>query len=74
MPTFKIFYSWQSDLPGNKTRNFIRNCIDDAGNHHAADQYGKDNFIVGSIVAGNGITGHSTQNNGQAKGAECDDA
>ncbi len=30
MPTFKIFYSWQSDLPGNKTRNFIRNCIDDA--------------------------------------------
>ena len=21
MPTFKIFYSWQSDLPGNKTRN-----------------------------------------------------
>ena len=30
MPTFKVFYSWQSDLPGNKTRNFIRDCIDDA--------------------------------------------
>ncbi|MBR0410351.1 MAG: hypothetical protein IJI25_05000 [Eubacterium sp.] len=30
MSTFKIFYSWQSDLPGNKTRNFIRDCIDDA--------------------------------------------
>ena len=30
MSTFKIFYSWQSDLPGNKTRNFIRRCIDDA--------------------------------------------
>ena len=30
MPKFKIFYSWQSDLPGNKTRNFIRDCIDDA--------------------------------------------
>lgn len=30
MPTFKIFYSWQSDLPGSKTRNFIRECIDDA--------------------------------------------
>lgn len=30
MPTFRIFYSWQSDLPGNKTRSFIRDCIDDA--------------------------------------------
>lgn len=27
---FNIFYSWQSDLPSNKTRSFIRNCIDDA--------------------------------------------
>ncbi len=27
---FKIFYSWQSDLAGNKTRNFIRECIDEA--------------------------------------------
>lgn len=32
MQTFKIFYSWQSDLPGNKTRNFIRECIDRAIN------------------------------------------
>ena len=23
MQTFKVFYSWQSDLPGSKTRNFI---------------------------------------------------
>lgn len=30
MKKFKIFYSWQSDLPGNKTRNFIRDCIDEA--------------------------------------------
>ena len=30
MPKFKIFYSWQSDLPGNKTRYFIRECIDEA--------------------------------------------
>lgn len=30
MRKFKIFYSWQSDLPGNKTRNFIRECIDEA--------------------------------------------
>ena len=30
MSKFKIFYSWQSDLPGNKTRNFIRDCIDEA--------------------------------------------
>lgn len=30
MQTFKIFYSWQSDLPGSKTRNFIRGCIDEA--------------------------------------------
>ena len=27
MQKFKIFYSWQSDLPGNKTRNFKRECI-----------------------------------------------
>ena len=27
---FKIFYSWQSDLPGNKTRFFIKSCIDEA--------------------------------------------
>lgn len=25
-----IFYSWQSDLPGNQTRNFIQDCIEDA--------------------------------------------
>lgn len=30
MGKFKIFYSWQSDLPGNKTRNLIRRCIDEA--------------------------------------------
>lgn len=30
MKKFKLFYSWQSDLPGSKTRNFIRNCIDKA--------------------------------------------
>lgn len=30
MQKFKIFYSWQSDLPGNKTKNFIRECIDEA--------------------------------------------
>ena len=30
MGKFKIFYSWQSDLPGSKTRNFIRECIDEA--------------------------------------------
>lgn len=30
MQKFKIFYSWQSDLPRNKTRNFIRECIDEA--------------------------------------------
>lgn len=30
MKKFKIFYSWQSDLPGSKTRNFIRECIDEA--------------------------------------------
>lgn len=26
----KIFYSWQSDLPGSETRNFIQNSIKDA--------------------------------------------
>ena len=30
MAKFKIFYSWQSDLSGSKTRYFIRDCIDDA--------------------------------------------
>lgn len=27
---FRIFYSWQSDLPGDNTRYFIRKCIDNA--------------------------------------------
>ena len=30
MEKFKIFYSWQSDLPNNKTKSFIRSCIDEA--------------------------------------------
>lgn len=30
MRKFKIFYSWQSDLPGNKTRYLIQKCIDAA--------------------------------------------
>lgn len=30
MQIFKIFYSWQTDLPGSKTRSFIRECIDKA--------------------------------------------
>lgn len=30
MNKFKIFYSWQSDLPKDQTRNFIRKCIDEA--------------------------------------------
>lgn len=41
MTKFKIFYSWQSDLPGSKTRYFIRECIDeaikDAGKSEAID-------------------------------------
>ena len=32
MKKFKIFYSWQSVLPGNKTKNFILECIDEAIN------------------------------------------
>ena len=28
MSNITIFYSWQSDLPGNETRNFIQSCID----------------------------------------------
>lgn len=30
MSKFKIFYSWQSDLSVEKTRKFIRDCIDEA--------------------------------------------
>ena len=30
LENFKIFYSWQSDLPGNKTRYFIKEAIDKA--------------------------------------------
>ena len=30
MGKFKIFYSWQSDLPSSKTRNLIRDSIDEA--------------------------------------------
>ncbi len=29
----KIFYSWQSDLKGNETRNFISDCIKDTVKH-----------------------------------------
>ena len=27
---FKVFYSWESDLPSSKNRAFIRGCIDKA--------------------------------------------
>lgn len=30
MANINIFYSWQSDLPGCETRNFIQGCIDAA--------------------------------------------
>ncbi len=30
MKQFKVFYSWQSDLPGNTNRNFLNTCIDEA--------------------------------------------
>ncbi|SHI89061.1 hypothetical protein SAMN02745229_03795 [Butyrivibrio fibrisolvens DSM 3071] len=30
MKQFKVFYSWQSDLPGNKTKWFINECIKEA--------------------------------------------
>ena len=30
MRQFKVFYSWQSDLPGNKTKWFINECIEEA--------------------------------------------
>ena len=30
MQNFKIFYSWQSDLPNNRAKSFIRECIDEA--------------------------------------------
>ena len=30
MANINIFYSWQSDLPGAETRNFIQSCIDAA--------------------------------------------
>ena len=33
MKTIKVFYSWQSDLPGNTNKNFINNCIEDAVNN-----------------------------------------
>lgn len=32
MREFKVFYSWQSDLPGNRTRYLIQDCIDEAIN------------------------------------------
>lgn len=30
MQKYRVFYSWQSDLPGSRTRSFIRECIDKA--------------------------------------------
>lgn len=33
MANFKIFYSWQSDLPSSENRGFIQSCIDAAVNN-----------------------------------------
>lgn len=33
MKQFKVFYSWQSDLPGSTNRNFIEKCINEAVNN-----------------------------------------
>lgn len=59
MGIFKIFYSWQSDLPGSKTRNFIRECIDEAidlAQESAAVEAERDEATIGTTGSPNIVT------------------
>lgn len=59
MRKFKIFYSWQSDLPGNKTRNFIRGCIDEAidlAQESEAIEAERDEATIGTTGSPNIVT------------------
>ena len=56
MRTFNIFYSWQSDLPGDKTRYLIRDCIDEAielALHCEAIEAQRDEATLGTTGAPN---------------------
>lgn len=59
MQKFKIFYSWQSDLQGAKTRNFIRECIDkaiDLAQESEAVEAEKDEATAGITGSPNIVT------------------
>lgn len=59
MQKFKIFYSWQSDLPGNKTKNFIRECIDkaiDLAQESEAIEAERDEATTGTTGSPNIVT------------------
>ena len=59
MAKFKIFYSWQSDLPGSKTRSFIRECIDEAisfANESEAIEAARDEATKGLTGSPNIVT------------------
>jgi len=59
MQMFKIFYSWQSDLPGSKTRNFIRECIDEAidlAQESEAIEAVRDEATIGTTGSPNIVT------------------
>ena len=59
MRTFNIFYSWQSDLPGDKTRYLIRDCIDEAielALHCEAIEAQRDEATLGTTGAPNIVT------------------
>lgn len=59
MQKFKIFYSWQLDLPGNKTKNFIRECIDEAidlAQESEAFEAERDEATTGTIGSPNIVT------------------
>ena len=59
MSKFKIFYSWQSDLPKNKTKNFIRECIDEAidlAQETEAIEAERDEATTGTTGAPNIVT------------------
>lgn len=59
MSKFKIFYSWQSDLPKNKTKSFIRECIDEAidlAQETEAIEAERDEATTGTTGAPNIVT------------------
>lgn len=49
--TYKVFYSWQSDLPNNTNRRFIQEAVENAVQRISSDSYEID-FVVDRDTSG----------------------